>query len=165
MQIRLNLGSGKKCLNGYVNVDLYSYKAEITDDIATLFEVTKIFGLNSIEKIYSSHSLMCIPERKLLKALKIWKGLLKEDGILIIETTDFEKQVEEYIKDKKSAKNVMYSLFGNNKDDGLGLRYQFDFDLLNYWLEKAGFRDIERIKQPEYSSHNEEYNLCVKGIK
>lgn len=165
MHLKLNLGCGKNILDGYLNVDLFNRKADIIDDITTLTNVIKICGYDYVEEIYSAHSLMCVPENKLLNTLKLWYKLLKEGGKLIIETTDFKKQIEEYINDRDCIKKVIRSLFGNNKDDGDGLRYQFDYKLLKYWLSKAGFRNIKKIKQPKFSKHNEEYNLCVKANK
>jgi len=165
--IKLNLGCGDNYLAGYVNVDLYNDKADIKDDISSLVNVMVNcnLGQDTVDEIYSSHSLMCVPETMILGTLKHWNVLLKNGGKLIIETTDFEKQMLEYSNDRASAEIVMHSLFGDNIQDGAGLRYQFDFYLLKKWLERAGFKNITKIEQPKYSKHNKEFNLCVEATK
>jgi len=163
---KLNLGCGEHYLDGYINIDLYNNKADVNDDITSLLNLAVNFVEHgTVDEIYSSHSLMCVPENKMLATLKLWHTFLKEGGKIIIETTDFEIQVNDYINDKQNSSKVIRSLFGNNVDDGLGLRYQFDFWLLRRWLESAGFKYIKKVNQPEYSYHNEKYNLTVEAIK
>jgi len=162
-KIKLNLGCGKHILKKpYINVDLYE-NADFKDDISKLPSIIYNYGFDSIDEIYSAHSLMCVPENKMLDTLKLWYMLLKKGGVLIIETTDLDRQIYEFINGNE--KKAIHSLFGDNIQDGLGIRYQFNYSLLNYWLTEAGFRNIEKTKQLEYSKHNEEYNLCVKAIK
>lgn len=164
-KIKLNLGCGDHCLEGYVNVDLYSAKADISDDITDLRHVYARFGAGNADEIYSAHSLMCVPEGKMMDTLLAWKGLLREGGRLVVETTDLDRQIGEYVRDVRNARKVVRSLFGNGVRDGLGIRYQFNFDLLKMWLERAGFRDIKKISQPNHSRHNQEFNLAVEAIK
>ena len=163
--IRLNLGNGDKYLIGYYNVDLYADAVDIRDDITTLEEIVKKFGLGSVDEIYSSHSLMCVSERKMKNTLVLWKDLLKDGGRLVIETTDLDRQVEEYRKDVRNSETVVRSLFGDGVQDGKGLKYQFNYYLLRLWLERAGFDIIRKIKQPEISEHKEDFNLTVEAIK
>ena len=163
--IKLNLGCGYQYLEGYINVDLYAEKVDERDDIEILERVTTIMDESKFDEIYSAHSLMCVPEGKLLSTLTLWKGLLKEGGKLIIETTDLDKQIKKYNQDIKHSEVVIRSLFGNDIMDGKGLRYQFNFYLLELWLKRAGFKNITKIEQPEYSVHNSKFNLIVEAIK
>lgn len=164
--IKLNLGCGDNILDGYINVDLYNDKADIKDDITSLINVSvNSVKIGTVDEIYSSHSLMCVPENRLKDTLKLWHSFLKEGGRIVIETTDFEKQMLEYSNDRNNGGIVMRSLFGDNIQDGMGLRYQFDYWLLKSWLERSGFKDVKRIDQPSYSKHNPTYNLCVQATK
>jgi len=163
--IRLNLGCGKNYLEGYVNVDLYTDKVDVKDDITILDKVRWRIGTKKVNEIYSAHSLMCVPETQLLDTLKLWWDFLRDEGVLIIETVDLDKQIKEYNKDIRNSEIVVRSLFGDNKQDGKGLRYQFNFYLLKLWLERAGFRNVEEIKQSEHSVHDSKYNLTVRAIK
>jgi len=170
--IKLNLGSSDTYLKGYVNIDLYvddidNRLVDIVDDITTLEKTIKTLGLDSVkvDEIYSSHSLMCVPENKMLDTLKLWRSLLKEEGKLIIETTDLGKQIDKYNENIRNSEKVIRSLFGNDVRDGNGLRYQFNYYILKRWLMRAGFKNITRINQPEHSGHDENFNLIVRAIK
>jgi len=167
--IKLNLGSGDKIIKGYFNVDLYSEKPwTIIDDITTLEKTIESLGLDhrKVDEIYSSHSLMCVPESRLLSTLKLWRRLLKKGGELIIETTDLDKQIREYNKDHfANSEIVVRSLFGDGVRDGEGLKYQFNSYLLGTWLERAGFKHITVISQPKHSKHKEEFNLTMRAVK
>lgn len=164
-KIKLNLGCGNHYLENFCNIDLYANRVDIRDDIETLSIVRMTIGEGEVDKIYSAHSLMCIPEKRLLLALKTWRKLLKKNGKIIIETADFDRQIAEYNKDVKNTESVMRSIFGDGAQDGKGLRYQFNFYLLRVWLIKAGFKNIKKIKQPRHSRHKQEFNLVVQATK
>ena len=169
--MKLNLGCGDQYLVGWFNVDLYADVVDIRDDITTLTKTIHTLGLNDpaghfkVDEIYSAHSLMCVPEAQLKDTLVLWKELLKDGGRLVIETTDLDTQVDRYNKNIKSSEKVIRSLFGNDIQDGKGLRYQFNYYLLRLWLERTGFSIIRKIKQPDFSEHQKEFNLIVEAIK
>lgn len=164
--IKLNLGCGRCILPGYINVDLYETGQEVfADDITKLNRLSKDVKRGSVSEIYSSHSLMCVPEIKLIPVLKLWRSFLRRGGKLIIETTDLDKQISEYNRDIKNSEIVVHSIFGDNMQDGAGLRYQFNLYLLKLWLKRAGFKSVRKIRQRKDSKHLLKYNLTVEAIK
>jgi len=169
--IKLNLGCGDKYLVGWFNVDLYADVVDIRDDITTLTKTIHTLGLNDpaghfkVDEIYSAHSLMCVPEAQLKDTLVLWKELLKDGGRLVIETTDLDKQAVDISKNCKNSEIIVHSLFGDGIQDGDGLKYQFNYYLLELWLRRAGFKEIKKIKQPDISEHKKEFNLAVEAIK
>jgi len=74
--IKLNLGCGKKTLKSFINIDKFEKgKNIINDDITKLESIEK----GTVDFIYSAHSLICVPETKLLDTFWASKPLLTEN--------------------------------------------------------------------------------------
>ena len=89
--MKLHLGCGGTYLDGYVNIDfptsdktIMNVKADIYQDIRTLE-----YAENSIDEIRNHHVFEHFNRLDALKILLQWRGWLKVDGKLIIETPDF----------------------------------------------------------------------------
>jgi predicted SAM-dependent methyltransferase len=92
--IRLHLGCGERYLDGYVNVDfppesqsvLDTSKADVFADLTRLaYEPT------SIAEIRLHHVFEHFDRSTALRLLLDWYDWLLDDGVLVIETPDFER--------------------------------------------------------------------------
>lgn len=87
--IKLNLASGDRYIENYINIDnqsMSSNKVDIKADITTLK-----WQNNSVDEILLSHFMMYLEPEKALQLFKRWFGWLKEDGQIIIENGDIKK--------------------------------------------------------------------------
>ena len=73
-EVRLNLGCGKRYIPGFIHIDLddfphIDYKSDVSD--------LSMFGDNSVDLIYSSHTLEYFDRVDVLNVLKEWRRVLK----------------------------------------------------------------------------------------
>ena len=97
--LKINLGCGNIYLEGYLNIDAFSEKADIKKDINDLnFDeksVSEIIMIHVIEHFHRDDAL------KIFKKLFYW---LSDEGKLIIECPDIEKVAKLVLKHKKNFK-------------------------------------------------------------
>jgi len=136
--MRLHLGCGNICLEGYVNVDLDpNAKADIMDDIVSL----ERFHENSIELIYACNVLEHLGRWKYKLALKRWYELLIDGGILRLSVPNFEKVCEYYLK-TKDLDTCQCALYAG-QDNPYNYHYWcWDFNTLKRDLEEVGFSNV-----------------------
>jgi predicted SAM-dependent methyltransferase len=102
-----------------------------------------MFEDNSVDLIYSSHTLEHFWRHQIEDVLKEWYRVLKPSGVLRIAIPDFEKIVEVYLK-TKDLKLVMGLLYGRQDYPENTHFVAFDYSYLTEVLVKAGFRNIHR---------------------
>lgn len=90
---RINLGAGKKPLKGYLNVDTQNLPdIDIVDDFRKLKFV-------DLDEVRASHLLEHFSREEAVKVLELWHSWLKPNGILVIETPDFQSTCRDFLKD------------------------------------------------------------------
>lgn len=90
--MRLHLGCGSQILAEYVNIDLYSEKADIKDDIILLEQLKS----GVYEEILTNHTLEHLSFKEACLALRRWYELLMSGGVLVLETPDFKRSCLEF---------------------------------------------------------------------
>ncbi|MEK9207082.1 MAG: hypothetical protein AAB922_01270 [Patescibacteria group bacterium] len=91
---KLEIGSGRKPHNGYETIDIEAYaKPTYLGDFRTMI-------FSDIDEIRAHHILEHFSREEGEKVLKLWHSWLKLDGVLIVETPDFEGICENFNKDK-----------------------------------------------------------------
>jgi len=142
--VRLNLGCGNKALPGYVNVDIFD--APHINEKFDLYDVP--YNDNTIEAIYSEHSLEHVPAVRAYQAIKEWYRVLRPGGELLLRIPNFERCCQEYINasDDQSRQWYKYTIYGlqthqfNNQPDEAEIhRYGFSPNEIKGLLEKEGF--------------------------
>lgn len=106
----LHLGCGPNVFEGFVNVDKFVQKPGIKS-----WDIGKIpLPENSVDSIYSSHSLEHLNIRDGIKALRNWYKILREGGTLYLAVPDLREICKKMATDSKE--NVqswwIYTLFG-----------------------------------------------------
>jgi len=155
------------------------------------------FEDNSIEAVYTSHTLEHIFPDILPFVLSEFSRVLKKGCKVRIVVPDIDKAIKAYIKDDtkylKDSRNptklpclpdmaicYLSSWFFSYKEDAKtherligGHVNVFNFELLKYYMEKAGFKNIERKSlndcSDEFKNHDHDrYKDCsiyTEGVK
>jgi len=166
--MKLNLGCGSHLLEGFVNVDQLQFKGldleKVDYKVDNIVHLTE-FKDNSVEMIYAAHCLQCIYLRSMVPvALAHWYRVLKPGGTIVIEVPNIVPAVQKYLAGKVSMETLIQGIYGHDQN-GLRQTLCFDFEYLYVLLKKAGFKNIEQIKQPTYSRHDPQTNLVMGAWK
>ena len=147
--MEIHLGCGDINIPGFTNIDLDSYPhIDHQRDIRDL----DIFKDNSVDLIYSSHSLEYFDRIEVKGVLKEWYRVLKHGGILRLAVPDFEALVKIYLKygdlDHQGILGPLYGKWPFNtlggKVDSFYHKTTYDFNSLKRVLIKSGFINIKR---------------------
>ena len=137
MTIRLDIGSGLAPLPGYFTVDPYIPTADYHDQMWNLVS----FEDNSVDEIFSSHSLEHIAQAQVLPTLLEWKRVLKIGGKITIRVPDLEWCVERWLK-TRSVGWDMAIIFGNQNHEGEFHKTGFTTAIMLKYLKEAKLRPL-----------------------
>src|SRR3990172_240514 len=101
MGIRLNLGSGNSSNGGYTNVDIHPFpNVQVVHDI----EQPLPFADNSVEHIFTSHSLEHCSMDAVPKMLKDWFRVLGPKGTIKIIVPELEACMRNFLNAPESER-------------------------------------------------------------
>ena len=155
--IRINLGCGDSKLANYINIDKYT-----TADAK--MDITKLeYENDSVDEIYSSHTLEHVAKNDVLKVLNECYRVLKVNGVLELEVPDFESCVRDWLNASEQDRwGFLHDrIFGLQTHEGEFHKTGFTKSRLRYLLEEVGF-EVGDVK--EVWSHNQNC-LKVRAIK
>jgi len=144
---RLNLGSGRTPLAGWVNADLNPFSgAQLWIDLRDHWPVAD----GSVAAIYSRHCFEHFGEHDLRAILRQCARVLQPGGVLRIGVPSLEVAVRRYLErdftfadwvkqDEPVAKQFVAYITDNGNHPVL-----LDFEYLERLLSAAGFRDVQR---------------------
>lgn len=171
--LRLNLGCAKDIRSGFINVDLhYKHPDVINEDISDLSFVEA----DSVSEILAKDVIEHLPLEVSLNCLEKWYKWLKPEGVLWIQTTNFEKIKEAYDKQVWDLKALNHMLFSGVNWIG-GKSENCDFHKSVYTLEflkneltKIGYKILQfKIDEIDASLIHDAYshnlNLIIKAQK
>lgn len=144
--IKLNLGSGDKPLQGYINLD-----AKFGDTVSPIWrrEGDETYG-EGVEEIRASHVLEHFPHQTTAAVLAGWVSRLKPAGILKIAVPDFLKIAIIYLEARQGRRDPRHALgtqtfiMGSQADELDYHRAIFDEWRLRSLMVEAGLVDIQR---------------------
>jgi len=159
--LALNLGCGDMILPGYINCDKYNEAAEVMCDVAEL-----PFDSDSVDAIYASHIIEHFDFKEAFAVLEEWKRVLKEGGILSIETPDLLGTCAAFVNATEENQRVeLYGqLFATPWIDGQVHKFLYTESQLHSTLEWLGFKDMKRIPALRYVGA-EHINLRMECVK
>ena len=159
MPVNLNLGSWHRDIPGFVNVDLC--------DMPHIHHRTSIdrlpmFADDSVDLIYSSHSLEYFDRMEARAVLAEWRRVLKPGATLRLAVPDFEKLVHVY-KTAGTLTNILGPLYGRMEiqtDHGPQKLYHktvYDLASLTELLNACGYGNIRRYdwRQTIHKDHDD----------
>ena len=124
--IRLHLGCGGLRWRDFLNVDLYPHEEGQIDSsrdgcVADVFADMRHLDLpdNSIDEIFSAHTLEHFVRWEAVDMLKDWLRMLKKGGFIILETADFTRCVALLFWPKRGRRQLALSQFYGNQWDRL----------------------------------------------
>jgi predicted SAM-dependent methyltransferase len=175
--MKLNLGCGKKILQGYDNIDLNNKCKNVIDcDIRYLQQ----YANESIEEIILHNVLEHLANKDLRPALKEWNRILKINGIINIHVPNVIGAVKAFLNNKLitigfarhyknwSAEEVLFQMLYGRADilgdnDPIECQHMtgFSYNRLNRFLKECGF---EIIKYNDNTDTDQNLEIIAKKI-
>ena len=120
-------------------------------DVDFIGDITDLgqFDDNSIEEIYASHVVEHVAQKKVETTLKGIHRVLKDSGKFYVSVPDMDILCKIYLDPKAPIKvkfHTMRMMFGGQVDDFDFHYFGWNFQFMNEFLLKAGFKKIERVK-------------------
>ena len=131
-------------------------------DVDFIGDITDLgqFEDNSIEEIYASHVVEHVAQKKVEKTLKGIHRVLKDSGKFYVSVPDMDILCKIYLDPKAPIKvkfHTMRMMFGGQVDDFDFHYFGWNFQFMNEFLLKAGFKKIERVKSFSLFNDTSEY--------
>ena len=120
-------------------------------DVDFIGDITDLgqFEDNSIEEIYASHVVEHVAQKKVKTTLKGIHRVLKDSGKFYVSVPDMDILCKIYLDPKAPPKvkfHTMRMMFGGQIDDFDYHYFGWNFQFMNEFLLKSGFKKIERVK-------------------
>jgi hypothetical protein len=139
--IKLNIGCGKRRIEGFVHVDAYA--GENVDLVCDIRSLSKHFAPGSIAEIYASHVLEHFGRNEVLGLMTEWARMLRPGGIMRIAVPDLEAVFEHYAEHRDLP--VLTGLLYGGQTTPLDYHHiGFTFGTLSSLMERSGLRDVRR---------------------
>lgn len=138
----LNLGCGHTNFGkDWTHID------NITGPRIQYHNITKLpFRDNSIDVIYSSHTLEYFDREEVIPVLNEWNRVLKVGGRIFISVPDFRTMAKLYTEDDIPLHKLLGPLYGKMDSDGKQIYHKtvWDYASLGEYLRITGFRRIDK---------------------
>lgn len=119
--LRLHLGCGENHFNGYVNIDFppSEHTVQTTSGADAFANITELqFPSCTVDEVRSHHVFEHFTRQETLAMLCAWHTWLKVDGLLVIETPDFEAAIHQLTSneyDYETKQAIMRHVFGSHE--------------------------------------------------
>lgn len=152
-EIKLNLGSGSRYKESYVNADLYAEKVDQRLDLREKLP----YSDNEVNEIYASHLIEHFTRLEWKKIKKDWFRVLKPNGLLHILCPDLEQICKGFLEKKEirwciesNEMSWIEMIYGGQEPYGKGEEHKngFTMDKLKKDLEEEGFVNFEEKFNP-----------------
>lgn len=155
--MKLHIGCGKRDFgNDWIHIDGSDYPHIKYHDI-TKFP----FDDNTVDLIYSSHTLEYFDRQEVLNVLKEWYRVLKPNGVLRLAVPDFRAMSKLYLEGYCLDKFVgpLYGKWKVNENLTVYHKTAYDFESLKSVLESCDFKNVRLWdwRQTEHS-HFDDYS-------
>lgn len=158
-KVQLNIGCGKTNFGSdWIHIDGADYPHIKYHDITKL-----PFEDNSVDLIYSSHTLEYFDRAEINDVLKEWRRILKPGGILRLAVPDFYIMARLYVDGDKSMSSesiglsdILGPLYGKMPLNNSFIYHKTCYDIsgLTYVLQNNGFKNIRRYNWKTTPPHD-----------
>ena len=178
-EIKLNLGSGGRPLQGWINIDNFDYEKNDTSRSGSIYDIKMdIRELDvddkSIDEILLVHVIEHFVRWESISMLKNYYQKLKPNGKLIVEMPDLDRCISWYLRDRYTPSmqtpngkmNMGLTQFYGNQWNELDYethRYVWRLDEFTTVLEDIGFK----IENADFNAkfHQKERDMLVIARK
>ena len=167
MGIKLEIGSGTTPQEGYEHLDIQSFP-----HVEYIADARKIpLGDETVSEIYTANTIEHFWWYEIEALLKEWFRVMEPEGNLIVYTVDSDFIIKEFydgrwareVKQHPEEKGYRW-IFRSGEDKNMWLNFNlygtgafsnahrtaFTFEMMKSCMERAGFRDVERIGEVNY---------------
>lgn len=155
--MKLNIGCGYGYLRGYVNVD--SSRDSLADQFMEAHQLG--FDDGSAEEIRAAQLIEHLGFFKAKYFLAECYRVLKDGGLLALETPHVEKTFREFLNGPRAAREAALGWVYGSECPGMEHRYCFPVELLCELLAGAGF-ELEKKEYFEYQAHCPALRLAAR---
>ena len=163
-EINLNLGCWHRYIPGWVHIDLCDLPH--IDHNSSIDDLS-MFADDTVDLIYSSHSLEYFDQEQIPIVLGEWGRVLKKGGTLRIAVPDFEALIKLYANTGE-IESILGPLYGRmkietkNDEKMLYHKTAFTFDSLEKVLQANGFSDVRYYRwqdtiHKDFDDHSQAY--------
>lgn len=132
-------------MDGWINVDK-SISGHIRADLTCdALEIDQHFKAGTVDEIYAGHLFEHLTRPEQIKALHVWRKVLKPDGILAIVTPDFNVIAKMYARGDIDNEQLNSEFIYSYVQESLH-RWCWDTNSLTDFLLKNGFRDAKTLE-------------------
>lgn len=168
---KLEIGPGLYPQNGYIHVDVYPFSRH-SEAIATMWDLP--FATGWADEIVAIHSLEHAPPPRLVPTLAEWRRVLRPGGSVEVSVPNAPAIMDSYCRAPVPEKwPLMGSILGmycppsvrSPADLTTASDHQviFDWELLRWALESAGFEDVTNQTARTVDRHTEAWASLVDG--
>jgi len=162
--MKLNLGSGKFILKGFVNID--KIKQLGVDRILEIKDKLD-YPDESIEEIYAGHFIEHLKVEDVINLLKDCYRVLKKEGKITITIPDFEKIFQQF--DFKTANQIIMHIDVpkttlKENDNDIHKSLWTDYYLMDI-LREIGFKDIITLEDSPYLASKVNWQSIIQAKK
>ena len=140
----------------WIRVDAYIDDPEIVKAFADKLP----YEDNSIDEVFSSHTLEHISKFKIVDTLKEWYRVLKPDGKLTLRVPDLEWCLRWWLNHQTTGWD-MDLIFGNQSREGEEHKTGFSRDIMLDYLHEAGFK-VKNFEELDTHSQKTLSFECIK---
>ena len=155
--IKLNIGSGKNQIEGFINID--SEEINEPDLVHDITKASLPFQNETVSEICFFHCIEHIEEGFHDAILLEFRRILKNDALLLISYPEFLKCADAYRDNLRGQREFFkYTIYGRQKHPGDFHVSLMDTTFFLNRLRRLGFYDIEH----HYESYPNEFNSILK---
>jgi predicted SAM-dependent methyltransferase len=153
--MRIDIGGADSPKQGFASVDKY-YSADYKADFTNL-----PFPDNSIQEVYTSHTLEHLGKKEAPLALKEIYRVLQPNGIFTIIVPDLEWIAIYWYQSKDKTGFLLDAIYGNQNHEGEFHKTGFTKESLQKLVESVGLK----ITKSEYIWDHEVQSIIIEGVK
>jgi len=163
--MKLNIGSGKFPIPGFINLD-----REMGAGVDLKADFKQLpFRDNLIDEIYAGHALQCVRQNEIDSTLKEWQRVLKAGGKITVVVPNAEFLSRSFISGDIPLDMFSELILRGLDNPNAEWQYQslFDEDNLARALMRAGFREVKPVDLSNcpYVTTQVSWQFGMEGVK
>lgn len=160
--MRLNVGCGKRHLEGYINIDFESNWSKKKPDVAC--DIRKLpYEDESCDEVCAIHVFEHFYIWEAEEILKEWARVLKPGGRLVLEVPCLNKVLAHFSQDKIRMEYTFWALYGDPsyKDPHMVHKWCYPKEQLTAMMQRV----CRQVSEERPQFHKADRDMRLVGIK